>query len=344
MRGEDALARIRTAAAKGGRMTALAHHVYSVAMLRRAFERIEPQSAPGVDGVTVQEYALGLDARLQGLSARLREGTYRPKPLVRAWIPKPTAPGEFRAIDLPTVEDKVAQGSLAAVILAVYGHSMSAEDLCFGPCRSGGVKRSVGLDGSRVAVETDIADCFGTINAKTLGKLLRRRIADRRFLAIVRAVVGDGIGIPQGLPCSPSLCAVYLNHVVDRWVHHWRQTEATGMVTFARYVDDVVILCDRADDASAALRGLRERLARFGMSVKEGKTSESDPCEGVMFLGTMRVSGFAKESRSVFALRKRSMAARANGLRSMTCLLEHYASFVPRRSLGSLRILLKGAA
>lgn len=344
VRGEDALARIRTAAERGERMNALAHHVYSVAMLRRAFDRIDPQSAAGVDGVTVQEYAFGLDARLQGLSSRLRAGTYRPMPLVRAWIPKVTAPGEFRPIDLPTVEDKVAQGSLAAVILAVYGRDMGAEDLCFGPRRSGGVKRSVGLDGSRVAVETDIADCFGTINAKRLATIMRRRITDRRFLAIVRAVVGDGVGIPQGLPCSPSLCAVYLNHVVDRWIHHWRQTEAAGKVTFARYVDDVVIVCDRADDASAAIRGLRERLASFGMSVKEGKTSESDPCEGVMFLGTMRVSGFSNESREVFGLRRRSIVARSNGSLSVAGLLGHYASFMPRRALGSLRVVLKGAA
>jgi retron-type reverse transcriptase len=73
---------------KRARFTALLHHV-TVALLRDSFYALKRQAAPGVDGVTWQEYEDGLDDRLVDLHRRVHTGTYRAHPSKRAYIPKP---------------------------------------------------------------------------------------------------------------------------------------------------------------------------------------------------------------------------------------------------------------
>ena len=61
------------------------------------------RGAPGVDGVTIDAVeASGVAAFLEQLTAALRAGTYRPKPLRRVLIPKPGQPGRTRPLSIPT--------------------------------------------------------------------------------------------------------------------------------------------------------------------------------------------------------------------------------------------------
>ena len=84
------LERVRQAARQRKRQafTALLHHVTADA-LREAFLALKRRAAPGVDGVTWQDYELGLEDRLQDLHTRGHRGTYRALPVRRRFIPKP---------------------------------------------------------------------------------------------------------------------------------------------------------------------------------------------------------------------------------------------------------------
>ena len=65
--GASGLERVRKAAKKKdgkARFTALLHHV-SVDQLRDSYHSLKKKAAPGVDGVTWQEYGEGLEARLR---------------------------------------------------------------------------------------------------------------------------------------------------------------------------------------------------------------------------------------------------------------------------------------
>ena len=72
------------------RFTALLHHVYNLETLREAYFGLKRDAAPGVDGETWQHYGEDLEANLQDLSARLKRGAYRAKPVRRVYIPKAT--------------------------------------------------------------------------------------------------------------------------------------------------------------------------------------------------------------------------------------------------------------
>src|SRR5438309_2115196 len=65
---------------KKEKFTALLHHV-SVDLLRDAFLALKRRAAPGVDGVTWQDYEADLEGNLQDLHARVHSGGYRALPV-----------------------------------------------------------------------------------------------------------------------------------------------------------------------------------------------------------------------------------------------------------------------
>ena len=102
---------------KDVRFTALLHHV-DVDRLRKAYFALRPKAAPGVDGVTWHEYGQDLEGNLKDLYRRVHCGSYRAKPSLRAYIPKPD--GRQRPLGIAVLEDKVLQRAVVEVLNAVY--------------------------------------------------------------------------------------------------------------------------------------------------------------------------------------------------------------------------------
>ena len=80
-RVSQGLAGVRKAARENKELkfTALLHHL-TVDLLRESFYALKRKAAPGVDGVTWQEYETGLQNRLVDLHSRVHRGAYRAKP------------------------------------------------------------------------------------------------------------------------------------------------------------------------------------------------------------------------------------------------------------------------
>jgi hypothetical protein len=87
--GPSGLDRVRKAARRDGklRFTALLHHI-PVNLLRDSYYKLKKKAAPGVDGVTWEEYGRDLEAKLIDLHGRVHRGAYRAQPSRRVWIPK----------------------------------------------------------------------------------------------------------------------------------------------------------------------------------------------------------------------------------------------------------------
>ena len=114
-----ALERVREVATRDrkAKFTALLHHV-TVDRLRTAFASLKRGAAAGVDGVTWDAYAQGLEARLLDLHARVHRGTYRATPSRRVYIPKPD--GRMRPLGIAALEDKLVQRAIVEVLNAIY--------------------------------------------------------------------------------------------------------------------------------------------------------------------------------------------------------------------------------
>ena len=117
---QSALERIRQVACRDKelRFTSLWHHVTNIDRLRQAYFGLKRNAAPGVDGLTWQQYGESLEENLQDLSARLKRGAYRAKPVRRAYIPK--ADGRQRPLGVTALEDKIVQRSTVQVLTHIH--------------------------------------------------------------------------------------------------------------------------------------------------------------------------------------------------------------------------------
>src|SRR5712692_7298372 len=104
-------------ARKQERFTALLHHL-TVNLLRDSFYALKRQAAPGVDGVTWQEYEAGLEGRLADLHNRVQRGAYQAQPSRRVYIPK--ADGRQRPLGVAALEDKIVQQAVVTILNQIY--------------------------------------------------------------------------------------------------------------------------------------------------------------------------------------------------------------------------------
>jgi retron-type reverse transcriptase len=115
IRVSQGLAGVRQAAKerKEEKFTALLHHV-TIDLLRQSFYALKRRAAPGVDGITWQEYETGLEGRLVDLHSRVHRGAYRAQPSRRVYIPKPD--GRQRPLGVAALEDKIVQQAVVTVL------------------------------------------------------------------------------------------------------------------------------------------------------------------------------------------------------------------------------------
>ena len=103
-------------------------------LLWYAFRKLKRDKAPGVDGVTVDQYEEHLRANLQDLLARLHRGAYRPHPSLRRNIPKGN--GKTRPLGIACVEDKIVQRAAVMILERIYEVDFCDTTYGFRPERS----------------------------------------------------------------------------------------------------------------------------------------------------------------------------------------------------------------
>ncbi len=330
----QALDRVRHAARqrKKEQFTALLHHV-SVDALRTAFYALKRKAAPGVDGVTWQDYEADLELRLEDLHGRVHRGAYRPQPSRRTYIPK--ADGKQRPLAIAALEDKIVQGATVLVLNAIYEGDFCGYSYGFRPGRGPHDALdalSVAIDRRKVnwILDADIQNFFGSVSQEWLVRFLEHRVGDKRIIRLVRkwlkaGILEDGVvtvddrGTGQGSVISPLLANIYLHYCLDLWADRWRRREAQGDMVIVRYADDLVVGFEYEDDARRFLDAMRTRLEEFSLSLHPDKTrliefgrhaaakrkrQGLDKPETFMFLGFTFICG--KSRRGAFQLKRKT--------------------------------------
>jgi len=267
------------------------------ANMRRAWKRVKAnQGAPGVDGMTLEDFPAF--ARLHWLTIRqaLLDGTYQPQPVRRVSIPKPH--GGERWLGIPNVVDRVIQQAIGQVLTPIFDPAFSESSFGFRPGRSAhGAVRQVQRfirEGYRIAVDLDLEKFFDKVNHDVLMVRVAQKVADKRLLRLIgrylRAgvLVGDIIqatelGTPQGSPLSPLLANILLDDLD-------KELERRGH-RFARYADDLRILVksQRAGERvkTSVTRFLTGKL-KLAVNEQKSRVVKTNDCEflGFTFRGT----------------------------------------------------------
>jgi group II intron reverse transcriptase/maturase len=285
--GPSGLARVREAAKKDSKQkfTALLHHV-SIDLLRYSYQSLKKEAAPGVDGMTWEEYGQDLEARLADLHGRIHRGAYRARPSRRVWIPK--ADGRQRPLGVAALEDKIVQYAIGTVLNLIWEEDFLDFSYGFRPGRSQHDALDalwVGIMRKKVnwIVDLDIRSFFDRLQHDWLVKFVEHRIGDKRVVRLIQKWLKAGVmerdqwtetkeGSPQGAVISPILANLYLHYVLDVWVEAWRRKQAHGEVIVVRYADDAVLGFEHRHEADRFLEQVRERLLRFGLELHPDKT------------------------------------------------------------------------
>ena len=274
---------------------ALADKTYAPATLARAVEKVwRNGGSAGADEQTVAHFARQAEAELARLHEQMRDGTYRPQAVRRAWIPKPGS-SEKRPLGIPAVRDRVVQAALRNVLEPIFETEFAEHSYGFRPGRGAkdALRRVDSLlkAGHDWVVDADLKSYFDTIPHDRLLALVKARVADGRVLALVESFLRAGVleenegwqpterGTPQGGVISPLLANLYLDpfdHIMVR--AGWEMV---------RYADDFVICCRSEAEAQAALAEVREWVAQAGLVLHPEKTRIVDMREpgGFDFLG-----------------------------------------------------------
>ena len=231
------------AADPGRRFDDLFNFVYDPATLLVAFERVagnQGANTPGVDGLTVAfvEEFLGVPGFLDDLRASVKAGTFRPLPVRERKIPKPGGSGKVRKLGIPVIADRVVQAALKLVLEPIFEADFVPVSYGFRPRRRAhdaiAEIHHYGTQGYRWVLDADIEACFDSIDHTALMDRMRRRVKDKRVLALVKAFLKAGVlteggnredthtGTPQGGILSPLLANIALS-VLDEHLHEpWR--------------------------------------------------------------------------------------------------------------------------
>jgi len=279
---------------KGGKWFSLIDKVYRAETLKAAWQRVEANAgAAGVDGQSVERFAVRAEMYLEELSTALKKGTYRPQPVRRVEIPK--GGGKFRPLGIPAVKDRIVQTALKLVLEPIFEREFLKLSYGFRPglgCKDA-LREVEGLlkGGYTFVVDTDLKSYFDTIPHAQLLKRVEEKVSDGRVLELIEAFLKQDIvkemerwtptgGTPQGAVISPLLANIYL-HPLDC---HIKQ-KGYRMV---RYADDFVVLCRSREEAEAALAEVKAWVEANGLSLSPDKTHVGD-CrqagQGFDFLG-----------------------------------------------------------
>jgi group II intron reverse transcriptase/maturase len=192
---------------------------------------------PGADGLTVDNMS---ESRIQKIIASLQDFSYQPNPARRTYIPKKNS-NKKRPLGIPSANDKLVQEIVRMLLESIYEPSFSNQSHGFRPnrsCHTALLQIQNTFTGIKWFVEGDIKACFDSFDHHVLVNILKRRIEDENFNALIWKLLRAGYmeqwtynmtfsGTPQGSGVSPLLANIYL-HELDMFIENYKEKFDTG--------------------------------------------------------------------------------------------------------------------
>jgi Retron-type reverse transcriptase len=247
-----------------------------------AWERVRAnQGAPGVDAVSITEFADEERNNLYKLWNRMSAGSYLPGPVRAVEIPKGHGAG-VRVLGVPNVADRIAQTAAAMLLEEKLEPIFHPDSYGYRPGRS--AHDALAVARRRCwkqdwVLDLDVRAFFDSVPHDLLLKAVAHHTDERWVLLYIArwltapmrmpdgTLVAREKGTPQGSPISPLLANLFMHYAFDMWMAR----EHPGC-PFERYADDIVAHCDTEDQARNLRDSIDLRLGAFGLELHPEKT------------------------------------------------------------------------
>ncbi len=175
--------------------------------------------------------------RIDKIIESLKDHTYQPNPARRTYIAKKNNPAKQRPLGIPSGDDKLVQEVVRMILESIYEPNFSEASHGFRPkrsCHTALLKIQNTFTGAKWFVEGDIKACFDSFDHHVLMDILRKRIEDEAFIALMWKFLKAGYmeqwqyhmtysGTPQGSGMSPVLANIYLNEL-DQYMAEYKES------------------------------------------------------------------------------------------------------------------------
>ena len=240
------------------------------------------QGAPGVDGVTLEQFDSDLKNQLYRIWNRMSSGSYFPPAVKAVQIPKSHGDGT-RTLGVPTVADRIAQTVVARRLEAKVEPIFHPDSYGYRPNRS--ALHAVAACRQRCwshdwVIDLDVESFFDSVRWDLLLKAVAVHCTDpwvqlyvKRWLAAPLQHPDGTVhqrdrGTPQGSAVSPVLANLFMHYAFDAWMAR----EHPG-VAFERYADDAVVHCVTEAQARRLVVAIGNRMAEVGLRLHPTKTT-----------------------------------------------------------------------
>ncbi len=250
-------------------------------MVWEAYKLVKDKGmAAGVDGQSMDGFALDLENNLYKLWNRMASGSYFPPPVRCVEIPK--ASGGVRPLGIPTVADRVAQMVVKQYLEPDLDPVFDSDSYGYRPGKS--AHQAVEQARKRCweydwVLDLDVKGFFDAIDHALLMRALRKHSPDdwvllyveRWLTAPVQMADGSlrerGAGTPQGGVVSPLLANLFLHYAFDVWMRRYYPS-----IPFERYADDVICHCRTRWEAERLKAALERRFTQCHLMLHPQKT------------------------------------------------------------------------
>ena len=263
------------------------------ATLQVAWRQVKGKnSTGGIDGMSLVEFERDLYKQLQSLITDIKNGQWKPQPYLQIEIPKRNKE-ERRKLGLLSVRDKVVQQAIKFLIEPRCERLFVGNSYGYRPGKGAtkAIRRSLSecnIKKNLWVLRLDIDDFFDSVDHSILNSRLNALINDTEIVRLIMLVTKMGRvtkdnswieankGIPQGAVLSPLLANIYL-HSFDQFVLYRK-------LSYVRYADDFIILCETREQAENVLGETTKYLRnKLNLSLNTPIVMEID--KGFEFLG-----------------------------------------------------------
>lgn len=296
---------------------------FSPENLDRAWKRVRAnKGAPGIDGLTIEEFPAYMKKHGLEIMKTVRQGRYKPYPVRRAYIEKDD--GSLRKLGIPTVFDRLIQQAIVQTLTPIIDPTFSESSFGYRPNRSQHqavreIQKHL-KEGFKIVVDVDLSKFFDRMNHDLMMTLLGRRISDKALLKLIASylragIVEDGqlldshIGAPQGGPLSPILSNVMLD-VLDK------ELEQRGH-KFVRYADDFAIFVKSqaaGERVLASITKFTERTLKLLVNEQKSKVVQSHEFSYLGFMFQNKHLTWSSQALAKFKYEVKRLTGRSWGV------------------------------